>query len=115
LFKISAQGKFTVFYTFMDGEDGSGPNGNLVIDSHGNLYGETQGLNTNSYYGTVYELNPAGKMKVLHVLNGSPDGADPVGGLIRDSDGNLYGVAYQGGSGSGCLDVGCGTVFKVTP
>jgi len=27
-------------------------------------------------------------------LNGSPDGADPVGGLIRDSGGNLYGVAY---------------------
>jgi len=111
LFKIDTDG----LYTFEDGEDGSGPNGNLVIDSHGNLYGETQGLNTNSYYGTVYELNPARKMKVLHVLNGSPDGADPVGGLIRDSGGNLYGVAYQGGSGNGCLDVGCGTVFKVTP
>ncbi len=115
LFKIGANGKFKVLYTFMDGEDGSYPNGNLVMDSKGNLYGETEGLTTNSFYGTVYELNPAGKMKVLHILNGSPDGADPVGGLIRDSDGNLYGVAYQGGSGNACLDIGCGTVFRVTP
>jgi len=115
LFKIDTAGKFTVLYTFEDGEDGGGPIGNLVMDPKGNLYGETQGLNTNSYYGTVFQLNSGGKMKVLHILNGFPDGADPVGGLIRDSAGNLYGVAYEGGSGTACLDVGCGTVFKVTP
>jgi len=113
LFKIGANGKFAVLYSFLDGEDGGGPIGNLVMDYKGNLYGETQGLTTNSYYGTVFELNAAGKMKVLHVFNDHPDGADPVGGLIRDSAGNLYGVAYQGGTG--CLDIGCGTVFEVTP
>ena len=113
LFKIAANGKFKVLYTFRDGEDGGSPIGNLVMDPKGNLYGETQGLTSNSYYGTIFELNSAGKIKVLHVMNGSPDGADLVGGLIRDSAGNLYGVAYQGGTG--CLDVGCGTVFKVTP
>ena len=112
LFRIDANGKFKVLYTFTN-EPAGYPFGNLVMDDKGNLYGETGGLNSNSYYGTVFELNSAGKLKVLHVLNGSPDGADPVGGLIRDSAGNLYGVAYQGGSG--CFDVGCGTVFKVTP
>ncbi len=112
LFKISADGKFKVLYTFTNAPAGY-PVGNLVMDDKGNLYGETGGTNTNSFYGTVFELSSAGKMKVLHVLNGSPDGADPAGGLIRDSADNLYGVAYQGGTG--CLDVGCGTVFKVTP
>jgi uncharacterized repeat protein (TIGR03803 family) len=115
LFKISAKGKFQVLYTFKDREDGGGPIGNLVMDTKGNLYGETQGLNSNSYYGTVFELNPVGQMTVLHVFTEYPDGADPVGGLIRDSAGNLYGVAYQGGKKGCLLDIGCGTVFKVTP
>lgn len=111
LFKIAADGKFSVLYTFMDAADGGGPNGNMVLDPEGNLYGETQGLSSNSYYGTVFKLSPAGVMTILHILNGNTDGADPVGGLIRDSAGNLYGVAYQGFSE---LDKD-GTVFEVTP
>jgi uncharacterized repeat protein (TIGR03803 family) len=110
LFKIDANGKFKVLYTFTN-NPAAYPIGNLVMDPKGNIYGETQGLNTNSYYGTVFELNSAGKVKLLHILNGSTDGADPNGGLIRDSAGNLYGVAYQG---FGLHDRN-GTVFKVTP
>ena len=110
LFKIGADGKFKVLYTFTN-NPAAYPIGDLVMDPKGNIYGETQGLNTNSYYGTVFELNSAGKVKLLHILNGSTDGADPNGGLIRDSAGNLYGVAYQG---FGKYDRN-GTVFKVTP
>ena len=111
LFKIdAANGKFKVLYTFTN-NPAAYPIGNLVMDPKGNIYGETQGLNTNSYYGTVFELNSAGKVKLLHILNGSTDGADPNGGLIRDSAGNLYGVAYQG---FGEYDRN-GTVFEVTP
>jgi len=110
LFKIDAKGKFKVLYTFTN-EPAGYPIGNLVMDPKGNIYGETQGLNTNSYYGTIFELNSAGKVTLLHILNGYSDGADPNGGLIRDSAGNLYGVAYQG---FGKYDRN-GTVFKVTP
>jgi uncharacterized repeat protein (TIGR03803 family) len=112
LFKIAANGQFKKLYAFNGNSDGGYPNGNLVLDPQGNLYGDAQGENGNdSYYGTVFELSSAGKFKVLHVLNGFSDGADPAFGLIRDSAGNLYGSAYQG---FGLHDRN-GTVFKVTP
>src|ERR1700730_17500096 len=48
---------------------------------------------------------------VLHSFTGS-DGANPSGGLIADSSGNLYGTA-EGGR-AGCI-FGCGVVFKLSP
>jgi uncharacterized repeat protein (TIGR03803 family) len=48
---------------------------------------------------------------VLHAFAGTPDGAFPYAGLIRDSAGNFYGTTTAGG-GTGC-GVGCGTVFKL--
>jgi uncharacterized repeat protein (TIGR03803 family) len=111
LYKLAKNGKFTVLYTFTGAFDGSYPNGGLVADSKGNLYGTTEGGTTESYYGTVFELNKAGEMTELHILNGNTDGATPLAGLIRDPAGNLYGVTYQGFGETGRV----GTVFKVTP
>jgi uncharacterized repeat protein (TIGR03803 family) len=53
--------------------------------------------------------------KVLHSFAGYPkDGGAPLGGLLMDSAGNLYGTTLQGGKYSGCEGlVGCGTVFKL--
>jgi uncharacterized repeat protein (TIGR03803 family) len=45
---------------------------------------------------------------VLHSFTGSPDGTLPSGGLVADSQGDLYGVTLGGGS------IGDGTVFKLT-
>jgi uncharacterized repeat protein (TIGR03803 family) len=110
LFKISSSGKFTVLYTFQDGADGTTPNGGLVQDPEGNLYGTTYGGDkVPTYYGLVFKLNKAGKLTVLHTLNGGSDGGYPSA-LIRDSDGNLYGTAYT----SAGFNPG-GTVFEVTP
>ena len=53
---------------------------------------------------------------VLHGFRGQPeDGAAPLGGLLLDAAGNLYGTTLQGGKYSSCLpaDVGCGVVFKL--
>ena len=63
--------------------------------------------------GTVYELDAAGTLTLLHSFAG-PDGRYPIGGLIRDAQGNFYGTTEQGGSGD-CNGSGCGTVWKVTP
>jgi uncharacterized repeat protein (TIGR03803 family) len=42
-------------------------------------------------------------------------GADPDGPLTFGIDGHIYGVTYEGGSGTGCGTYGCGTVFELSP
>ena len=111
LFKLSTSGKFKVLYTFTGGLDGNYPNGGLVTDASANLYGTTGTGTTNSFYGTIFKLTKAGRMIVLHQLNGDTDGATPTRGLVQDSDGNLYGTAEQGFG----RDDRYGTVFKLTP
>jgi uncharacterized repeat protein (TIGR03803 family) len=59
-------------------------------------------------------LDTAGKLTVLHSFNVAPDGAHPIGGLVLDKAGNLYGTTSDGGDLS-CGFSGCGTVFKLTP
>lgn len=105
---------FTVLYSFSGGADGGYPYGVLLRDSSGKLYGTTYGGGA-SNYGTVFELDLADRETVLHSFTGPPDGAYPYAGLIRDSQGNLYGTTYLGGIPNDCYPryLGCGTVFKV--
>lgn len=95
---------------------GSHPQSPPVADSAGNLYGMTYNGGT-SGYGVIYRLAPtaSGKYRysVLHAFcrSGQPvcsDGASPLGGLIIDTDGNLYGLTSRGGSASD------GTMFELT-
>jgi len=61
--------------------------------------------------GVVFELSMQNKIvteTVLYEFTGGSDGCGPMGGLIADAEGNLYGTASSGASGSG-------TVFEVTP
>lgn len=46
---------------------------------------------------------------MLHTFKNGSDGADPLGGLIADGNGNLYGTTSTGGANNG------GTVFELTP
>jgi uncharacterized repeat protein (TIGR03803 family) len=58
----------------------------------------------------------AQKFKVLHTFHGAPgDGYGPLGVLVRDGAGNLYGTTGSGGGGRGlCTNYGgCGTAFKL--
>ena len=54
----------------------------------------------------------AGKSKMLHMFKGHGDGKHPLGGLIFDGAGNLYGTTSEGGS---VCEHGCGAVFEMTP
>jgi uncharacterized repeat protein (TIGR03803 family) len=77
------------------------PNSTLVFDSAGNLYGTTSGGGTYEY-GTVFELSPAADGSwtetVLHSFaNNRNDGIVPMGPLVLDSAGNIYGTTLDGG------------------
>src|ERR1700730_19122433 len=53
--------------------------------------------------------------KVLYSFQGIPDGATPVGGVVFDAAGNLYGATQDGGSSS-CVSIyQCGTVYQLAP
>ncbi len=113
VFKLSAKGKLTLLHSFGTIPDGQNPYARLIRDEAGNFYGTT--FHGGTYGdGTVFKLDTAGKLTVLHSFNNSPDGANPIAGLILDKSGNLYGTASQGGDLS-CGFSGCGTVFEVTP
>jgi uncharacterized repeat protein (TIGR03803 family) len=92
-----------------DGTDGQMPTGGLVADAHGDLLGTTAegGANSN---GTVFEIaNTAGSFaSAPAVLVSDGDGADPLGNLVADARGDLFGVTY---SDTGAA--GDGTVFEI--
>jgi uncharacterized repeat protein (TIGR03803 family) len=100
-----ARGTITTLAAFPD-PTGSSPYANVIMDSGGNLYGTTQYGGTLGY-GTVFEVAAgSGTITTLSSFDGT-DGSDPLGGLVMDGSGNLYGTTYTGGL------YGYGTVFKV--
>ena len=116
-----------VLYRFTDGADGAYPN-SLILDKAGNIYGTAQwggDLNCSNGYpnsgcGVVFELLPSGDGKwqerVLYAFHGGTDGIQPVGNLLFDSSGNLYGTTLGGGTDTSCSPpFGCGTVFELSP
>ncbi len=102
----------TVIYEFMGVPDGARPNGNLVFDQAGNLYGTTaEGGSFGK--GLVYQLTPSGggwTETVLHSFMGLADGLEPHS-LLLGQDGNLYGTAYGGSGGQGSH----GVIFQLIP
>jgi uncharacterized repeat protein (TIGR03803 family) len=111
----------TVIYDFSSLADGFNPTGNLILDASGNLFGMTFLGGSGAYgNGNVFELKRTRSGSwikgVLHSFgNVAGDGSNPVGGLIMDSAGNLYGTTSIGGSATTCGGNGCGTVFELSP
>ncbi len=107
---------FTVLHTF-NGKNGASPEGVLVLDAAGNIYGTTAGGGTGKCSsqgcGTGFMLNKAGKQLGVYSFDGA-DGLNPVAGLLRDADGSFYGTTLNGGDESCNPPHGCGTVFRVS-
>lgn len=106
-----AQWTETQLYTFLGGSDGSYPNGGVIFDSSGNLYGTTISGGT-ANKGIVFKLthnsNGSWSESILYSFLGGSDAANPGGPLTFDAAGDLYGVAGGGAFGHGA-------VFKLTP
>ncbi|HEY8697612.1 MAG TPA: choice-of-anchor tandem repeat GloVer-containing protein [Rhizomicrobium sp.] len=107
---------FKLLHAFNPKLYGRIPQGVVIEDENGNLYGTTshkEVIDGHWQYGTIYKLAPDRSISLLYTFRGGNDGAYPFGSLVRDSDGNLYGVTLQGGAGNG--PQGFGTVFKLAP
>ena len=103
---------YEVVYSF--GSSGYYPQDGMVKDSAGNLYGITgEGGNTSCFNGagcgTVFKLAPDGTETVLYAFAGGNDGESPIGSVVLDKTGNVYGTTNGGGPSD------WGTVFKVAP
>jgi uncharacterized repeat protein (TIGR03803 family) len=96
-----------------NGKDGCYPNGSLIRDAAGSLYGTTETGGSPRGVGTIFELTPqpggGWSERLLHVFGASTDGSQPYAGLTSDASGNLYGTTIGGGVNKS------GTVFKLTP
>ena len=108
VFKLDTTGKLTALHIF-SGTDGASPNGSLIVDAAGNLYGTTFAGGNSSNSGTVFKIDASGNYAVLYRFTGKVDGKNPLAGVVRDSAGNLFGTTYQGGT----RYFGSGTVFKL--
>ncbi len=116
----TGQVQYNVIYSFgTNPSDGNIPNGGLLFDKAGNLYGTTQDGGSGSkcqFCGTVFELSPSqgGGWTETVIYNfcsqtNCADGEEPAAGLISDSLGNLYGTTVAGGTNQ------VGTVFELSP
>lgn len=109
VFKIDRTGAVQTAYSFLnDARDGLMPQGGLALDSAGNFYGATVNGGRNGT-GTVFKLSPAGVETVIHDFANSPNAPrHPLGGVVVDSAGNLYGTTSFGGPHD------TGTLFKIS-
>lgn len=103
----------TILYNFTGSPDGSFPNGGLVLDRNGILYGATFGGGT-SGWGTIFTLTPpvAGQSEwsesVLYSFSGGVDGGSPDNTPVLGPNGAVYGT-------NNFNSLGYGTVFVLTP
>jgi hypothetical protein len=116
-----------LLYAFrgLKNNDGVNPYGGVIADARGNLFGTTEYGGTTDHSacgdgcGEVYELSPTRSgydEHILYMFEGLYDGAYPIGNLMMDRSGALYGTTTGGGSGFTTCDFGgCGTAFKLIP
>jgi hypothetical protein len=104
--------RFTVLYT-LNGEEAFA---NLSMDASGNFY-DTTWFGGGYGFGAVFKLTNSGgrwTYTSLHDFTGGSDGWDPLGNVLIDGSGKLYGTT-SGGGFRDCESWGCGVVWEITP
>ena len=105
VFSVNTDGNsYTVLHQFNNSE-GYEPSGKLLEASDGKLYGACRWGISNS--GILYRINKNGSgFEVIFQFSGSSDGYSPVGSLVEDAAGVLYGTCFYSSTVSG-------SVFKI--
>jgi uncharacterized repeat protein (TIGR03803 family) len=114
--------QFTGLHNFL-AKPGEFPNSGLIIGPDGGFYGTT-GMSGGSQCfplcGAVFEIKQTStgwQYHIVHNFRGpNHDGESPIGPLLFDNVGNLYGTTSAVNS-TGCFTrhTDCGTVFKLSP
>jgi len=104
VFKLLHARKFELVHSFAE-DEAQHPFAGLAIDPSRNLYG----VALNQFYGFLYVVTRDGQETTLHAFDGGNEGAGPMGRLLRDEEGNLFGTTVSGGK------QGAGTVFQLAP
>jgi hypothetical protein len=111
-----------ILHRFGAGTDGANPNGGLLLDSNGVLYGTTVAggfdcpHHSGEGCGTVFALTPPAAKggewteQQLLVFHNQNDGTSPIAGVVVDSKGFVYGGAQGGDNGQGN-----GIIFRLAP
>jgi len=105
---FSQHSRYLSFY----GGNGETPKSGLIQDAQGNFYGSTY-VGGAYDFGEIYQISPnPPSLTVLYSFNPNiNDGLRPVGNLVLDQAGNIYGVTDTGGNNA-CA---CGSVFELSP
>jgi uncharacterized repeat protein (TIGR03803 family) len=116
LFKLDTTGKETILFNFTPPAEY--PTAALTMDAAGNLYGTTSG-NGGCCLGTVFRLSKdiAAEAATLHTFSEGAGGVTPMGNLVRDPNGRLFGMTLVGGD-LNCIPsggYGCGVVYELSP
>jgi uncharacterized repeat protein (TIGR03803 family) len=109
--RIGGSWTSNVIYNFAGGTDAASPPAGVTLDAHGNLYGTSSFGGANGV-GAIYKVSRSGSgwtETVLYSFQGLNDGDFPVGGLVIDQAGNLYGTTFDGGINGG------GIVYEFSP
>jgi uncharacterized repeat protein (TIGR03803 family) len=132
VFKLAANGSgwtYSPLFDFPIPYDGQYPNV-VTVARDGSLYGATYNGGNNGCVnpngcGTVFRLQPSPTQcaavlcpwdeTVVYRFTGNGSGDAPIGTIVFDGAGNLYGTTNEGGSTTGgCAHSNCGVVYKLT-
>ena len=111
VWEVTRAGAYRLIYSFTGGNDAVNPASGVTADAEGNIYG-TAPAGGDFGNGAVYKLTQSGgdwTETVLYSFQGLNDGANPVGGVILDQAGNIYGGTFDGGINGG------GTAYELSP
>lgn len=95
VFKLEPGGVVTTVYAFGSGNAGANPEGGLLLDTDGNLFGTTTSGGPGGGVGTVFRLEPNGTVKSLHTFSINDDAGPPSSRLVTNN-GYLYGITSTG-------------------
>ena len=109
VFTVSAQHVYSVLYSFVGVADSGTPIGKLTQVASGLMYGCASGDDSGTS-GAIFTITSSGAFSTVYSFTGGVDGYGPVGPLISDSSGNVYGVTVNYSS----FDAGA-VLFEISP